>query len=126
MTVKRPQRLSVKAQNCAGRIGFLLLGCFSVLSSVHAGPLGLVSDNGFAEVSIFNADYDVVTGKLDAYPGMATGDCAIASDEKRGFTSSNNGEISFLDLVGGEHQEVSHHKQVAISNLVVDWTGKAD
>jgi hypothetical protein len=100
--------------------------CIAFTGTSLAGPLGIVSDNYSSMVNIFNADNDVVTGMLDGSPGLALGDCAIASDEKRGFTSSNNGEITFLDLVGGDNQKVSHHKQVVISNLGVDMALSPD
>ena len=124
MPAARPPNFFFLAQLLARRC--LVLFCFAIACTSQAAPLGIVSDNHSSMLNIFNADRDVVTGMLDAHPGMAVGDCAIASDEKRGFTSSNNNEISFLNLVGGDQQEVSHHKQVAISNLVVDMALSPD
>ena len=126
MPLVRPQNTSTTTCRMIARWVASSVVCIAFASISHAGPLGIVSDNYSSMVNIFNADNDLVTGMLEAHPGMAMGDCAIASDEKRGFTSSNNGEITFLDLVGGDNQEISHHKQVVISNLGVDMALSPD
>lgn len=126
MPVARPPNTITTSSGKLAHWAISSLLCIAFTGTSQAGPLGIVSDNLSAQVNIFNADIDEVTGMLDGHPGLALGDCAIASDEKRGFTSSNNGEITFLDLVGGDHQQVSHHKQVVISNLGVDMALSPD
>lgn len=110
----------------AGRCFVLAIFCFANPASLQAAPLGLVADNLSLTLSVFNADQDLVTGILAGQPGMALGDCAIASDQRRGFTSSNNNEITFLNLDGGDQLSVTHHKQVPISNLGVDMALSPD
>jgi hypothetical protein len=91
-----------------------------------AASLGLVSDNQSNLVNVFDADADTVTSMLDVSQGMVLGDCAVASDEKRGFTSSNNNEITFLSLGGSTAHEKANRKSVAISNLGVDMALSPD
>lgn len=120
MLVARPQNNYPSIIRHASCRIVIFLSCCVFTGGLYAAPLGLVSDNLSLTISVFNADQDVVTGSLGAQPGMALGDCAITSDEKRGFTSSNNNEITFLDLTGGSGFSTNRHKQVAISNLGVD------
>ncbi len=95
-------------------------------ATAFASPLGIVSDNYAKLVSIFNAEQDVITAMLDAHPGMAVGDCALTSNEKLGFTTSNNNEITFLNLGEQGNQSVSNRSRVAISNLGVDMALSPD
>ena len=97
----------------------LMIGV-SVPLAGFAASMGMVSDNGSGVVHIFNADLDVVTAKLEAHPGKAVGDCVLASDEQLGFTSSNSGVITFVDLATRNLQSVPRSKLVAISNVGVD------
>jgi hypothetical protein len=98
----------------------------TVSVNVSAAPLGIVSDNNSSHVKLFNADQDVVTGMVDASPGMAMGDCALASDQKLGFTTSINSEINFLDLDGSPENPAGHRTTVPISNLGVDMALSPD
>lgn len=110
----------------ANRLSQLSLLGLVLAGSVSAAPLGIVSDNHSNLVNIFNADTDVVTSIRDVSQGLAMGDCAVASDEKRGFTSSNNNEITFLTLGGLSGQESHQQKRVEISNLGVDMALSPD
>jgi len=90
------------------------------LGPAQAGPLGIVADNGTGTLSIFNADHDRVTGTLAARPGLAVGDCALASDESLGFVTGGNHEITLLRLDSGDGRAAARATQVPISNLGVD------
>jgi len=126
MPVFRKSNSIFKADSCQYLALATLLFSLGFCINTIAAPLGIVSDNGFNMVNVFNADEDVVTSRLAAFPGMAAGDCALSSDEKQGFTSSNNGAITFLDLQPGNGLKISHQKQVAISNLGVDMALSPD
>ena len=86
----------------------------------------MVTDNESDVVSIFNADLDVIILSLDAHPGRAAGDCALAANEQLGFTSSSSSEITFIDLSPGKPQSVSRETQVSISNSGVDMALSPD
>ncbi|MDX1459947.1 MAG: hypothetical protein R3348_02725 [Xanthomonadales bacterium] len=92
-----------------------------LLQSAMAGPLGMVADNAARQLSIFNADLDIVTASIAAQPGMALGDCAVSGDERLGITTSSGGAVSFIDL-----RNADSHGDVPISNLGVDMALSPD
>jgi len=126
VSTSRVPRFALKAAGCLRSARVAVLPGLVLCANVFAAPLGIVSDNGSNQVNIFNADQDVVTSMLDSQPGMAVGDCAVTSNEKMGFTTSNNNEITFLSLDSSDQQSAAPATRVAISNLGVDMTLSPD
>ena len=119
---KQPYNLNA-GLSCTALV--LMIGV-SVPLAGFAASMGMVSDNGSDTVRIFDADLDMVTVILEAHPGKAVGDCALASDEQLGFSSSNSGVITFLELAPGNPRSVPGRKLVAISNIGVDMALSPD
>jgi DNA-binding beta-propeller fold protein YncE len=89
-------------------------------SAAGAATLGMASDPGLERLSVFDANLDTVTASLDGGPGPALGDCVISADERLGVSSSNNSEITFIDLGSAPSGPAQSGARLPISNLGVD------
>lgn len=89
-------------------------------SAAGAATLGMASDPGSERLSVFDANLDTVTASLEGGPGPALGDCVISADERLGVSSSNNSEITFIDLDTARSGPTQSGARVPISNLGVD------
>lgn len=90
-----------------------------------SATLGMMADNSGKHIRVFDAQTDFITLDITAMPGNATGDCAVSSDERLGFTTNSAQLISFIDLQPGQAIDLKQ-SSTPISNLGVDMTLSPD
>lgn len=84
--------------------------------AVSARTLGMVADNTESTVTVFDADTDSVLGTVPIPPGTI-GDVLITPDQKRGFVTNFNNEVSVIDLTASPPRLAEGTNPIRISNF---------
>jgi hypothetical protein len=93
--------------------------------AVSARTLGLVADNTESTVTVFDADTDSVLGTVPIPPGTI-GDVLITPDQKRGFVTNFNNEVSVIDLTASPPRLAEGTNPIRISNFGEDLSISPD
>ena len=92
--------------------------------SVDAATLGMVADNAYKGVTVFDAESNEIRGTVlipreRPYPGI-TGDCVISPDQKLGFLSDFQFRVWVIDLESDPPVLASGINPISIGNNAED------
>lgn len=105
----------------------LLLSVLSLLSApAFAAALGMANDNEADELRLFDAETGVVVASLQGSSGRINGDCAISSDETRGFSSNASHKLSVFQFSDTAFSPSANLTSIDISNAGVDMSLSPD
>ncbi|MBD3676725.1 MAG: hypothetical protein HUJ26_24715 [Planctomycetaceae bacterium] len=108
----------------------IISGLLFVAETSHAASIGLVADNAYKGVTVFDADSNEILGSVpipreSPYPGI-TGDCVVAPDQQYGYVSDFQFRVWVIDLQANPPQMASGINPIPIGNNAEDLVMSPD